>query len=430
MSSVLVRNIEIVNPDRIFWADVLFEDETIVKISEDSIESEAKVYDGTGKLLIPAGIDPHVHLSLPTHAGPSCDDFKTGSRAAIAGGTGALIDFVTPERGQSLIEATEARLKEAKVSEVPVKLHVGITWWDDSLDAEIESLIKDYGIKTFKVYMAYLDNIGLEVCDLHKAMKSIAAHGGIMALHAELGHEIAKIQHDFIETGRTAAFNHPWSRPAYCEFDAVEKALFYVSATQCTTYFVHISTAESVQLIRKAKAEGLPVYAETCPQYLLLDDEKYNGAFKDVAVFIMSPPLRPKENIDALWDALKDGTIDTVGTDHCPFTMKQKLHGYSDFTRIPNGAGGIYHRMALMYTYGVLNGDLTLGEWVQICSSNAAKIFEFNEFGKIEEGNTKAVIWDPEAEERIGDTHPYSHADINAFSGLKIKGKAIKISEL
>lgn len=430
MSSLLIKNITIVNPDNSFKANVLFDDGSIVQISDRPIESNVKVYDGTGKYLIPAGIDPHVHLALPTPAGPSCDDFLLGSRAAVAGGTGALIDFVTPKRGQSLIEATKERQKEAEASEIPVKLHVGITWWDDGLDAEIESLINDYGIRTFKVYMAYLDSIGLEVPDIHKAMKSIAKHGGIMALHAELGIEIMKLQYEFRQKGRLAAFNHPWTRPANVEYEAVQKALMMVEFTKCPTYFVHISTAESVQMIREAKAKGLPVYAETCPQYLLLDDEKYNGVFNQVAPYIMSPPLRRKEDQEALWDGLKDGTIDTVATDHCPFTLKQKAVGKDDFMKIPNGAGGIYHRMGLLFTYGVLEGRLSMEEWVKVCSSNAAEIFDFNEFGKIEEGRVQAFIWNPEPEELIGDTHPYSNADINAFSGLKIKGKAIKISEL
>lgn len=430
MSSLLIENITIVNPEESRKANVLFENGSIVEISDTPIESSAKVYDGTGKYLIPAGIDPHVHLALPTHAGPSCDDFLLGSKAALAGGTGALIDFVTPKRGQSLIEATKERLKEAEASEIPVKLHVGITWWDDSLDVEIESLIKNYGIKTFKVYMAYLDNIGLEVPEMHKAMESIASHGGIMALHAELGIEIMKLQYEFRQKDRLAAFNHPWTRPANVEFEAVQKALLMVEFTKCPIYFVHISTEESVQMIREAKAKGLPVFAETCPQYLLLDDEKYNGPFKDVAAFIMSPPLRREEDQKALWDGLKDGTIDTVATDHCPFTFEQKAVGKDDFMKIPNGAGGIYHRMGLLYTYGVLEGRLSMEEWVKVCSSNAAKLFEFSEFGKIEKGRSEVIVWDPEPEEFIGDTHPYSNADINAFSGLKIKGKAIKISEL
>ena len=431
MAELLIKNIKIINPDSAVKADVLFEGEKIIKISETALESDGKVFDGKGKYLIPAGIDPHVHLALPTHAGPSCDDFLLGSRAALAGGTGALIDFVTPARGQSLIEATEARLKEAEASEIPVKLHVGITWWDDSLDAEIESLIKDYGIKTFKVYMAYLDNIGLEVPQMHQAMKSIAKHGGIMALHAELGIEIMKLQYEFMQKDRLAAFNHPWTRPPEVEFDAVQKALMLVEFTKCPTYFVHISTAESVQMIREAKAKGLPVYAETCPQYLLLDDEKYNGPFSQVAPYIMSPPLRSKENQAGLWEGLKDGTLDTVATDHCPFTLEQKKLGFDDFTKIPNGAGGIYHRMALLFTYGVLEGKLTLNEWVKVCSSNAANIFGFKNFGKIEEGKDVPVfVWDPEPEEIIGETHAYSNADINAYKGMRIKGKAIKISEL
>jgi dihydropyrimidinase len=354
-----------------------------------------------------------------------------GSKAAIAGGTGALIDFVTPKRGQSLIEATEARLKETEASSVPIKLHVGITWWDDSLDAEIEILIKDFGIKTFKVYMAYLDNIGLEVPEMHKAMESIAKHGGIMALHAELGIEILKLQYDFIQDGKTIAFYHQWSRPPYVEFEAVEKALLMVEFTKCPTYFVHLSTAESVQMIREAKAKGLPVYAETCPHYLLLDDQKYMGSFKEIAPYIMSPPLRPKKNQDALWAGLKDGTLDTISTDHCPFTMKQKSAGINDFTKIPNGVGGIYHRMGLIYTYGVLENRISLNECIKLCSSNAAEIFDFENYGNIEEGEDAPVfIWNPEPEEVIGDTHPYSNADTNLYKGLKIKGKAIKISEL
>lgn len=425
--SILYKNVHVINPTHDFDADVLIIDGIIDCISEmDSLNIEVdEIIDCTGKYLIPAGIDPHVHLSLPTPAGLSCDDFVMGSKAAIGGGTGALIDFVTPKRGESLIEATKNRLKESLNSEVPIKLHVGITWWDASLDLEIERLRKDFGIKSFKVYLAYLDSIGINFNELKEVMKTVKKHGGVLAIHAEEGVLIDRLRHDFIQSAKTSSQYHVLSRPHESEFRAVEKVLLMVESTKCPTYFVHISTAESVQMIREAKAKGLPVYAETCPQYLLLDDSVYKKAFNESAAYIISPPLRKKEDQEALWAALKDGTLDCVATDHCPFTMEQKRFGVDDFTKIPNGAGGIYHRMGLMYTYGVLKNRISLQEWIRVCSSNAADIFSFEGFGSIEEGlSTPLVLWNPNIKAIIDKVNSFSNADMNIYEGFEILGQA------
>lgn len=425
MNTYFVNNVTIVNPDHIFAADVLIRGKVVESIASPNtltVNSDV-IIDGTGQYLIPLGVDPHVHLNLPTPAGPSCDNFELGGRAAIAGGTGALIDFVTPARGESLIDAFLKRKKESESCPIPVKLHVGVTWWSKSVEEEITTLVNDYGVKSFKIYLAYRETIGLSFEELTDAMKCIRKNSAVVAIHAEEGDKIKQLRQEFVSQGNTAPRYHALTRPAETEYNAVKKVIDIVRDTQCTTYLVHMSTAESVAFIREAKNEGLPLFAETCPQYLLLDDSVYSKPEPDVFAYIISPPIRTKVDTDALWEGLADGTIDCVSTDHCPFTLAQKLAGKDDFTKIPNGAGGIKHRMSLLFTYGVLQKRISLEQWVRLTSTNAAKIFGFEHFGKIETGlPANLVLWQPEGVDHIGVSNSLSNANISIYNNFEIAG--------
>lgn len=430
MGFILIKNTTIVNPDHIFAADVLIHNNVVESIAAPNTltVNSGEIIDGTGQYLIPAGIDPHVHLQLPTPAGPSCDDFALGSGAAIAGGNGALIDFVTPARGESLIEALKKRQIESKKSPIPVKLHVGITWWSKSVAEEISTLVNSYGVISFKIYLAYRDTIGLSFDELREAMKCIQKLNAIVAIHAEEGDKIKQLRQEFVSQGKTAPRFHALTRPAETEYNAVQKVIDLVRETQCKTYLVHMSTAESVALIREAKKEGLPLFAETCPQYLLLDDSVYSKPEPDVFAYIISPPIRTKADNIALWEGLADGTIDCVATDHCPFTLAQKMAGKDDFTKIPNGAGGIKHRMSLMFTYGVLEKRISLQQWIRITSTNAAKIFGFDHFGRIETGfRAHLVLWQPQGIDHINLANSFTNADIGIYNNFEIAGHSITL---
>lgn len=427
MSTIVLQNTGIISENAIESRDVLMKDGVIISVKPaGSIPEGDFILDYSGKYLIPAGIDPHVHMQLPTPAGPSCDDFLNGSLAAIAGGTYAMIDFVTPGRNESLIKALENRLREVAQSKIPVKLHVGITRWDEEVSRDIEICMKKFGICSFKVYLAYRDTIGIDFDTLREIMLRIASLEGIIAVHAEEGDKIKQLQAGFISEGKTTPEYHAKSRPPGTEYGAIAKVIELVKETNCQTYIVHVSTALATEIIRNAKIQGLPVFAETCPHYLLLDESKYRAPFVQSAGFIISPPLRTLCDQEALWQGLADGTFDTVATDHCPFHYHQKAAGKDDFTKIPNGAGGIEYRLPLLYTYGVLQNRITLQQWLKLTSMNAARIFGFENWGAIRPGakTDSLLIWDPGVKSVITASESVQTCDTCIYEGIAITGKA------
>jgi dihydropyrimidinase len=239
-----------------------------------------------------------------------------------------------------------------------------------------------------------------------------------------MGDEIDELRNQFFKENKTTPEIHPLSRPAELEVQAVKKATDFAEEANCTLYIVHVSSAQSLKYIREAQLKGQKVYAETCPQYLLLDDNRYQGEFKDAAAFVMSPPLRKKKDNLALWEAMNQGVIKTIGTDHCPFNLEQKEFGKSDFRMIPNGAGGVEHRIALLYTYGVLEGKISLNQLVELTSTNAAKIFGlYPQKGLIAEGSdADLVIWNPNSENVISAKTHHMNCDLNIYEGFSIKG--------
>jgi dihydropyrimidinase len=387
-----------------------------------------KVIDVTDKLILPGGVDPHVHLALPTPAGNSADNFTSGSKAAISGGTTAFIDFVTPRRNQSLLEAFTLRKKEAQSSLLDFSLHMGISGWNSGNAKEVELLIKNEGLRSFKTYLAYLDSIGIDYAALEEIMKIVGPSKGIVLVHCEDGAMIKHLQTELLEAGKRDPKNHALAHPAEAEITAVEKVLELSAKTNCKVYIVHTSTGRSTELIRQAKKSGVPVFAETCPQYLLLDDSVYFSQKQNnrILPYIISPPIRTSEDQDQLWNGIKDGTFDTVATDHCPFNLHgQKEAGAFDFTKIPNGAGGIEHRLTLLYTYGILTKTITLQQFVNLTSTQPAEIFGLgHRKGKLEAGfDADLVIWDPDKKDTISvDTH-YQQCDSEIYEGFPILGK-------
>lgn len=421
---LLIKNGKIITSKRIFNSDILVDNDKITKI-EKNIEPENadKVIDAKEKLIFPGGIDPHVHLHLPTPAGYSADDFYTGSIAALHGATTTLLDFVTPHKGQHLPEALKQRKQEAKESLIDYSFHVSPIEWRDSLEKEIKKCFK-MGITSYKVYMAYKNTIGLEDEDILKVMNLVGKNGGIVTMHCELGDEIEKLRYAFSKENKLSPEYHCLSRPPEMEALAVKKAIKMAKKANCPLYIVHVSSEKSLKYIKKAQKKGQDIFAETCPQYLLLDELKYKGTFNQVVPYIMSPPLRKTQDNKALWEAIKEGEIQTIGTDHCPFTLKQKEAGITDFRKIPNGAGGIEHRMALLYTYGVLKNKISLQQFVNITSTNAAKIFGlYPKKGVISVGSdADIIIWNPKKENVISVNSHHQNCDNNIYENVKTKG--------
>ncbi len=424
--AILIKNGIVVNADGKKVTDILIDDGLIKKIDSGinvNRFKKAEIIDAEGKYIFPGGIDPHVHMHLPTAAGFSSDDFYTGSRAALSGGTTTIIDFVTPHKDEPLCEALQKRKSEAVNCLTDYSFHVSPVEWRESMPSEIKNCTKE-GITSFKVYMAYKDTIGLDDDTLKRVMKNVASTGGTVTVHCEDGDEIEKLRNKFYEEGKLSPEYHPLSRPAVLEAAAVKKAIDFAAETNCKLYIVHVSSKLSLQYIISSQAKGQKVYAETCPHYLLLDDSKYQGDFEHTAPFVLSPPLRKKDDNNALWKALAESTVQTVGTDHCPFNMEQKRMGLHDFRKIANGAGGVEHRLTLLFTYGVLTGKISLNKFVELTSANAAKIFGlYPQKGVIAEGSdADIVIWDTGIKKTISTKNHIMNCDNDIYEGFEISG--------
>ncbi len=426
--NILIKNGTIVSPENTIYADVLIREGLIDSIGEkiEPLFKPDEIIDANGCFLFPGAIDPHVHLSLPGPAGFSCDDFLSGSEAALYGGTTSLFDFVTPQRGRSIFQALLDRKHEASASLIDYKFHVSPVEWLPGTAYEIERCYHEEGVRSFKVYMAYQSHIGINNGAILQVMKTVGRLGGIVTVHCEMGNEIEIFRNNFARLGKLSAKYHSFSRPPEMEAMAVKRAIDIASKTDCPLYIVHVSSKASLSHIRKAQSALQPVYAETCPQYLLLNDKQNKGNFEQIAPYVMSPPLRKKTDNDALWQAIADGTIQTVGTDHCPFTLEQKMLGATDFRKIPNGAGGIEHRLELLYTYGVLQNKISLNRFVDLVCVQPAKLFGlYPRKGTITKGaEADLVVWDPGTEREISVKTHHQKADLNIFEGFKIRGQA------
>jgi len=429
MNQLLIINGTIINSGSTSDSDIAVSEGVIKEIGHLNPADFPgyQIIDAKEKYIFPGGIDPHVHLELPTPAGPSCDNFLSGSNAAVAGGTTFLIDFVTPSRGQSLMKALAFRMKESNKCLVDYTLHMGITWYDETIPEQMEWCVNEVGIKSFKAYLAYKGSIGIEYHELGQVMRKAASLNATVLIHCEEGDLIIEKQKKFLSEGKTGPLYHALSRPAEVESESVRKVIDLCRKTGCKTYIVHTSTAKSIEYIRNAKKEGLPLFCETCPQYLILDESVYSKPLPDSLKYVISPPIRSKKDQEVLWEALADGTVDVISTDHCPFNTKgQKDVGINDFTKIPNGAGGIENRLALLYSYGVLTKKISFQQFVGLTSANAARIFDlYPQKGTIEVGSdADFVIWDPEVKSVVSVKTQVQLCDSNIYEGLIIQGKA------
>ncbi len=423
---ILIKNGLIVNAQDSVHTDLRIIDQIIDEIGQNLEPrfDSATIIDATNRTLFPGGIDPHVHMHLPFGQGFSSDDFVTGSRAALFGGTTTLLDFVTPHKKQSLTEALQIRKGEATGCFTDFSFHVSPVDWHDGIANELEACKTTYGITSFKVYMAYKDSIGLDDNILLKVMQEIGRLGGMVMVHAEMGDEIEVLRNQLIASGKTSPEFHPLSRPAALETAAVERIIGLSKKTGCPVYIVHLSAKSSLEAAVEARKMGVKLFVETCPQYLLLNDDKYKGDFNQTAAYVMSPPLRTKNDNNALWQGLATGEIQTIGTDHCPFTLKQKSAGKHDFRLIPNGAGGVEHRMSLLFSEGVLKNRISLEQFVGLTSTHAARIFGlYPAKGLLAVGSdADVVIWNPTKKQTISTRSHHQNCDLNIYEGTETTG--------
>ncbi|MDG1499656.1 MAG: dihydropyrimidinase [Planctomycetota bacterium] len=425
---ILIQNGTIVTALDTVVGDIRCEDGKIVAIGK-GLETNAsdEVIDASGQYVFPGGIDPHVHMEMPFMGTVSADDFETGTAAGVAGGTTSIIDFVIPARDENLMDALAVWHGRAEKSVSDYAFHMAVTWWGDQTAKWMRKCVQEEGIPSFKTFMAYRGAIGVDDFELIEVMKTAKELEALVMVHAEHGDMVVSLQNQLIAEGKTEPKYHALSRPAPVEGEATSRAIMLGRMTKEPLYIVHVTCVQSLKAIAEARARGQEVYGETCPQYLLLDDSVYDTEDFSGAAAVMSPPIRPRGHQEALWNALKSGTLEVVATDHCPFNLHgQKDAGKDDFRLIPNGAAGIQNRLALMYTYGVLEGRLTLNEFVDVTSTRSAKIFGlYPRKGSITVGaDADLVIWDPEVEGTISAKTHLHRVDTNIFEGFKTKGGA------
>jgi len=412
----------------VYQADVRIEGEKIVTIGHEIKQAEDQVINVDGCLILPGGIDPHTHFDLPMGTFSTSDDFLSGSKAAVLGGTTTILDFATQFKGETLKTGLENwHTKAADRCYVDYGFHMAITDWNDQVAEEMTALVHQEGVSSFKLYMAYKNILQVDDGALLQALRQAGECGALVCVHCENGDVVDYLVTEARGQGKTAPYFHPLTRPPEAEVEATNRVITLAQIADAPLYIVHLTCGGALQAVAEAKREGAEVYAETCPQYLLLDDSYYRAEGFNGAKYVISPPLRAVRHQEELWNGLKTGILEIVATDHCSFNyIGQKDLGLSDFSKIPSGAPGVETRMGLLYTYGVRTGKLTLNEFVELTSTKAAKLFGlFPRKGTIAPGSdADLVVWDTQYSSTITVEKLHQQVDYTPYEGFNQLGQA------
>jgi dihydropyrimidinase len=424
----IIKNGTVVTATDTYVADVAISSGRISALGSNLGEqSAAKTIDARGKLLLPGGIDVHTHLDMPFGGTTSADDFETGTRAAAFGGTTTLIDFAIQYKGQPLRQAFDTWMAKAASKAVcDYAFHCIVTDVSGGQLGEMNSLIQE-GVTSFKLFMAYPGVFMLDDGSIFKALQKTSQNGGLICMHAENGSAIDVIVQQALAEGKKAPKYHALTRPTTAEAEAVGRAVALAEMAGAPIYIVHLSCNEALEKVREARDRGLPVYAETCPQYLYLSLENMDAPGFEGAKYVFTPPLREKWNQEKLWNGLKQDHLQVVSTDHCPFCFKeQKELGKDDFTKIPNGGPGVEHRMSLIYSGGVAGGRFSVNRFVELVSTTPAKLFGlYPRKGTIAVGSdADLVIFDPRRKHTISARTHHMRVDYSMFEGITVTGMA------
>ena len=420
--TTVIKGGTVVTADCSFAADVRIEGERIAAVGSNLAGDS--VLDATECYVMPGGIDPHVHLEMPFMGTHSADDFASGTRAGVAGGTTMVVDFVLPAPGQSLLDALGQWHQKAGKAIADYGFHMAVTWWDAPVWAEMPEVTKR-GINTVKHFMAYKGALMVNDDELYQSFLRCAEIGALPLVHAENGDVVARLQAKYLALGTTGPEAHGYSRPPEVEGEAVNRAIMIADAAGVPLYVVHVSSEPAHEAIRRARALGKRIYGEPLIQHLTLDETEYfHPDWDHAARRVMSPPFRDKKHQDSLWAGLTGGTLQVVATDHCAFTTAQKRSGSGDFTKIPNGTGGLEDRMPVLWSRGVVTGRLTKEEFVAVTSTNVAKILNvYPRKGAIAVGaDADLVVWDPAKTKTVRATSQVSVIDYNVFEGFELRG--------
>ena len=426
--SVLIKGGTIVTAAHSYQSDVLCGDGRIQEIGTKlSAPANAEVIDAGGQYVMPGGIDPHTHMQLPFMGTIASEDFETGTAAGLAGGTTMIIDFVIPSPQQNILEAYHQWREWAEKAVADYTFHVAITWWDDTVEKDMETLVNEHGVNSFKHFMAYKGAIMADDEILVNSFSKALQLGAIVTVHAENGELVFRLQQKMIDEGITGPEGHPLSRPPEVEGEAANRAIRIAEVLGVPIYIVHNSCRQSLEAITRARNEGQRVFGEVLAGHLLVDDSVYRDPdFEIAAAHVMSPPFRAAEHQSALWRGLQSGNLQTTATDHCCFCADQKAAGREDFRLIPNGTAGIENRMEVLWHHGVSTGRLTMNEFVAVTSTNAAQIFNvYPRKGSVSVGaDADIVVWDPQATKTISAETHHQNIDYNIFEGMTVTGCA------
>ena len=410
-------------------ADVLVEDEKILQVARGISDPLARTVDVTGKLLLPGFIDAHTHFDLDVCNTTTADDFDSGTRSAIRGGTTTVVDFACPNKGESLHYGLDLWHKKADGKcWCDYGFHMTIDDWNEDIEREIDDMYAA-GISSFKMYMTYpAMMIGDEA--MYKALKKLKEKGGICGVHCENSGVINALIEEKRAAGATGVASHPETRPDYLEAEAVGRLLRIAQAVDIPVVIVHLTNAAALAEVHAARRRGQKVYVETCPQYLVLDDSVYyNEDYSRAARYVCAPPLRKSADCRALWAGLRRGEIQTFSTDHCSFTLEQKEAGRGDFTRIPGGLPGVEARGELVYSFGVATRKISLAAMCRVLSENPAKLYGmFPRKGVIAPGaDADIVVYDPRADHILRAEDMVSRAGYTPYEGFVTRGSIAQV---
>jgi len=423
--SILIKNGRIITATDDYFADVFISGEKISSIGQHLDMPADRVLDASGLLVMPGGVDPHVHLDMPFMGTFSSDSYETGTRAALFGGTTTVIDFVLQTQGKSLRSALDEWQGRSNGNAVgDYSFHMAVTDFNENTRAEIRGMIEDEGITSFKTFMAYKGALMINDSQMVGLMQEVKKHGGLINVHATNGDMIDYLVAKHRAEGKMAPLYHYLSQPEVTEAEASARFIDMAHYTGCPGYIVHLTCEGALNAARNATRRNQNVFVETCIQYLLLDASLYEQNFQG-AKWVMSPPLRQKKDQEALWAGLNQGLVQVVATDHCPFRWEQKLMGKDDFSKIPNGHPAIENRMELLFSEGVTKGRISLNKFVEVTSTNAARIFGmFPAKGTLAVGSDADILLlDPNEKHTFSAATHHMNVDYSGYEGWELTGK-------
>jgi len=423
--SILIKNARIITASDDYRADIFIQGEQIQAIGRDLGLRAEQVIDAAGKVVFPGGIDPHVHLDMPFMGTFSSDNYESGTRAALHGGTTMVIDFILQTQGKPLYHALEAWRRRSDGNCLSdYSFHLAVTDFNEDTRKEVGQMIEKEGITSFKTFMAYKGALMIDDGQMVDLMQEVRDRGGMVTVHATNGDMIDRLIAKHRAEGKLSPLYHYLSQPEITESEASGRFVDMAYYTGVPAYIVHLTCEGALNQVREATSRNQKVFVETCIQYLILDASLYERN-PEGAKWVMSPPLRQKKDQEALWAGLNQGLVQVVGTDHCPFKWEQKMMGKDDFSKIPNGHPAIEHRMELLWSEGVEKGRISANKYVEVTSTNPAKIFGmYPKKGCIAVGSdADLVIFDPEKHHKLSASTHHMNVDYSAYEGWEVKGK-------